>query len=177
MLRHFNFFWPKKITSDLNIFPEKLPDFVSVPFFALTFVMKLKDFDFKSYWNTLQFFDQKNGVRFEFALWKNVWFFSFPLCALTFVIKVIDLDFKLHWNTLIFFDQKNWRQIWICPMGKCLILFQFPCLPRLFWWIWEILTLTVNIFNCEIFCQIKICVTFFCLNLLYWHYYRNNFGI
>ena len=49
--------------SDLSISRRKISDFVSVPLFALTFVMKLKDFGFKSHLNTLLFFDQKKGFQ------------------------------------------------------------------------------------------------------------------
>ena len=42
-----------------------MSDFVSFPRFGFTLVMKMRNFDFESHWNTLKCFD-KNGVRFEY---------------------------------------------------------------------------------------------------------------
>ena len=42
-----------------------MSDFVSFPLFGLTVVIKLTNFDSKSHWNILIFFDQQRyGVRF-----------------------------------------------------------------------------------------------------------------
>ena len=49
-----------------------MSDFVSIPLFGFTLVIKLRSFDFESHLNTTICFDKK-GVRFECALWKNVW--------------------------------------------------------------------------------------------------------
>ena len=45
--------------SDLNISHEKRSDFVSFPLFVFTFVIKLKNIDFESHWNTLITSDKK----------------------------------------------------------------------------------------------------------------------
>ena len=47
------------MTSDFNVSHEKMSHFVSFPLFVFTLVIKLKNLDFESYWNTLIFFDQK----------------------------------------------------------------------------------------------------------------------
>ena len=49
-----------KIMSDLNMSHRKLSYFVSFPLFGLTLAIKLRNFDFKSYWNTSIFFDKKD---------------------------------------------------------------------------------------------------------------------
>ena len=46
--------------SDLNMSHGKLSDFVSLPLFGFTLVIKLRNFDFASHWNTLIFFDKKD---------------------------------------------------------------------------------------------------------------------
>ena len=49
----------------------KMFDFVSVPLFGFTLVIKPRNSDFKSHANTLMFFDKKNSIRFEYVTWKN----------------------------------------------------------------------------------------------------------
>ena len=59
-----------KILSDLNMSHGK--NFVSFPLFGFTLVIKLRNFDFESSWNTLILFDKKiYDVRFEYVRWKN----------------------------------------------------------------------------------------------------------
>ena len=67
-------------------------NFVSLYLFFLTFAIKLKDANYKNYWNVLTFlWPMKNGVRFEYVPWKSIWFcfvsiatifgLSFTVCA------------------------------------------------------------------------------------------------
>ena len=72
--------------SDLNMSRGKMPDTASIPLFALTFVMKLRDFDFTMKYFTI--FVQKNDVRFECVPWKNLILFHF-LCACLLLSKKI----------------------------------------------------------------------------------------
>ena len=59
--------------SDLNMSYEKISDFLSFPLFGFTLVITLRNCDFKSNWNTLNFFEEKvYDVRFEYVPWKNV---------------------------------------------------------------------------------------------------------
>ena len=58
--------------SDLNICHGKMSDFVSFPLLGFTLVIKLRNFDFESHWNTLMFFDKKNDVRFDNVLSNSV---------------------------------------------------------------------------------------------------------
>ena len=53
---------------------ENLSDFVSFPLFGFTLVIKLRNFDFESYRNTLLSLNKKKRyvVRFSYAPWKNV---------------------------------------------------------------------------------------------------------
>ena len=50
-------------------------DFILIPLFAFTLVIKLRNFYFESHWNILTYFDKEiYGVIFEYVPWKNVWF-------------------------------------------------------------------------------------------------------
>ena len=52
-----------------------MSNFLSFPLFGFILVMKLRNVDFESHWNTSIFFDKKIYVtRFEYVPWKNVWF-------------------------------------------------------------------------------------------------------
>ena len=62
------------MVSDLNMSHGKMSDFVSFPLFGFTLVIKLRNFDFESHWNTLIFFDKKNDVRFDYILPNSAWF-------------------------------------------------------------------------------------------------------
>ena len=48
-----------KMMSELNICHEKMSDFGSFSFFGFNLVIKFRNFDFKSDWNTLISFDKK----------------------------------------------------------------------------------------------------------------------
>ena len=60
--------------SDLNISHEKMSDFVSFPLFGFVLVIKLRNFDFESHWNTLIFFDEKRMCFDGYVLSNNIWF-------------------------------------------------------------------------------------------------------
>ena len=52
---------------DLNMFFEKMTDFILFPLFRFTLIIKLRNFDFESYLNTLIFFKKKiYDVRFQY---------------------------------------------------------------------------------------------------------------
>ena len=77
--------------------PWKTYDFVSFSLFEFTLVIKLRNFDFKSHWNTLIFFDKKNitsdlnishGKMSDFAL--------FPLFWFILLIKLRKFDFESY---------------------------------------------------------------------------------
>ena len=124
--------------SDVNIFDSKLSDFVSIPLFGFTLVIKLRNFDFESHWNISLFFDkQRYGVRFEYVPWKNVWFCFISNVCLHFSHETEKFDFKGHWNTSIFSDKK-WCQIWLCPIKQCFIWFKLRCLSKILVISWEI---------------------------------------
>ena len=55
------------------MFLGKMSDFVSIPLFGFTLVIKLRYFDFESHSNIFIFFDKERyGIRFEYVPWKNV---------------------------------------------------------------------------------------------------------
>ena len=45
-----------KIMLDLDMSHGKMSDFVSIPLFGFTLIIKLRNFDFESHWNVLIFF-------------------------------------------------------------------------------------------------------------------------
>ena len=47
------FFYKKRYDADLNMSHGKMPDFVSLPLFGFTLVIKQRNLNFKSHWNTL----------------------------------------------------------------------------------------------------------------------------
>ena len=58
---------------DSNMLNGKMSNFASFPLFGFTLVIKLRSFDFESYWNILIFFIKNNGVRFDYVLSSSVW--------------------------------------------------------------------------------------------------------
>ena len=65
----------REMVPDLNMPYGKMSYFVLFPLFGFSSVIKLRNFDFESHWNTLILFDKKNyGVRFEYVLQKDAWF-------------------------------------------------------------------------------------------------------
>ena len=65
----------EKIMSDLSMCHGKVTEFVSIPLFRFTLVIKLRNFNFESHWNILMFFNKETyDVRFADVPWKNVWF-------------------------------------------------------------------------------------------------------
>ena len=56
---------------DLNMFYGNMSDFVSFPSFGFTFIIKLRNFDFKGRKNTLILSD-KNDVRLAYILPNSV---------------------------------------------------------------------------------------------------------
>ena len=52
---------------DLNMFFEKMTDFILFPLFRFTLIIKLRNFDFESYLNTLILFKKKiYDARFQY---------------------------------------------------------------------------------------------------------------
>ena len=85
------------MVSDLNMSLGKMSGFVSFPFFGFTLVIKLRNYDFESHWNTLIYFDEKiYAVRFNMSHGKISDFVSFSLFRFTLVIKMRNFDFKGH---------------------------------------------------------------------------------
>ena len=113
--------------------PWKIYDFVSVPLFDLTLIIKLRDFDFESHWNTLIFFWKKNMLRQSWIcpMEKSLIFFIF-IVRVQFSHKT---DRFWFWKSLKYFNSfwsKRWGQIEICPVKQCLIWFNFRCLSIIF---------------------------------------------
>ena len=117
----------KYMPSDLNMSHGKMSDSVSFSLFGFTLVIKLRNFDFQSHWNTLIFFfflDKK---------WRQIWLrpvkqylFWFKLCCLSRMLVI------------------NW-EIWILNFIEIVYIFelrnlvpdrnlpQFFCLNCILW--------------------------------------------
>ena len=82
--------------------------------FVLTFAMKLKDTNYKSYWNILVFCHQWEMVSYLNVSYENIsGFVSFPMFGLTVVIKLRKFHFESHWNT-IRFEYIPRKNDWFC---------------------------------------------------------------
>ena len=108
---HWNtliFFNKENTGSYLNVFHEKMSDFVSLLLFRFNLVIKLRKFGFESHWNTSIFFWLKNvALDSSMSHGKISDFVWLQLFGFFLVIKLRDFDFGSHWNPLIFFDKKN----------------------------------------------------------------------
>ena len=114
----------------------------SFPLLGFTLIIKLRNFDIKSHWNTLIFFDKKRyGVRFEYVPWRNVWFCFISIVWIHFSHKTWKFWFSMSLKCFDFFLIKKWCQIWLCPVRQCLILFKLCCLSKISAISWEIRSL------------------------------------
>ena len=110
------------MVTDLNMSHRKMSDFVSFPLFGFTLVIKLRNFDFESHWNTLIFFDKKRyGVRFEYVPWKNVWFCFISIVWVHFSHKTEKFRFWKSLKYFNIFDERRygvrfeyvpWKNVW-----------------------------------------------------------------
>ena len=116
-----------KIMSNLNMSLGKMSDFVSVPLFGFTLVVKPRNFNFESHWNILMFLIKNDMVsELNMSDGKMSDFVSFPLLGFTLVKKLRNFDFESHWNILFyfyFFDKERydvrfeyfpWKNVWFC---------------------------------------------------------------
>ena len=103
------------MTSDLDMSHGKIAHFVSFLLLGFTLVIKLRNCDFESHWNTLMFFTKKRyGVRFQYVLWKNVSFCFISIVSIT-LFHLQYLSHKIsqfwYWKSFkycnIFWPQKN----------------------------------------------------------------------
>ena len=97
--------------------------FISLYLFVLTFAMKLKDANYKKYYfaTNEKWCQMKKYMSHE----EISDFVSCPLFGFTIVIKLRNFDFESLWITVIFYVR-------ICPMQKCLNLFNFHWLGLLY---------------------------------------------
>ena len=83
--------------SNLNMSQRKMSDFVSFPLLRFTLAIKLRNFDFESYWNIFIFFGKKDIVSdLNMSHGKMSVFVSLPLFGFILVIKLRDFDFEGH---------------------------------------------------------------------------------
>ena len=93
-LKYYNIFWQRNIWRQT----WKMSDFVSFPLLGFTLVIKIRNFDFESHWNTLIFFDKKKRCQ--------IWLCPVKPCLIWFKLcyTLRNMDFKFYWNGLIFFN-------------------------------------------------------------------------
>ena len=103
-LKWFSILWPMKMMPELNMSHEKMSNFVSIPLFGFTVVIKLGSFDFECHWNT-------SILRIEYVAWKNVWF-----CFISIVWVQFRNHFRLGYVLLnsFWFDWRFfvWVEFW-----------------------------------------------------------------
>ena len=107
-MKYFSILQAVKNDVRFHMFYWKWPIFLSFPLFKFTLVIKLRNFGFKSHWNTLIFLPKKyNTSDLNMSHGKMSDFASFPLFGFTLVMKLKNFDFENHWNTLVSFDIKK----------------------------------------------------------------------
>ena len=74
---------------DLNMSYGKVSDFVSFSFFGFTFAIKLRNFDFKGYLNTLIISDQKGC---------QVWLCPVKQCLILFQLRCLSKILAISWE-------------------------------------------------------------------------------
>ena len=115
---------------------RKIPEIIYI--FRFIAVMQLIKFDFESIFNKksinkISIFDkERNGVRFEYVLWKNFWFCLIFIVWAQFSHKT---DKFWFWKSLKYFNIFNEKRYGVkfeyVPWKKYLILFCFYCLGSL----------------------------------------------
>ena len=74
-LKYFSISRPMKNNVRFEYVPWKISASVLFSLFGFSLVIKLRNINFDSHWNTLIYFDKKRYVvRFEYVPWKTVWF-------------------------------------------------------------------------------------------------------
>ena len=126
-MKCFSILRPMKNYVRFEYVPWKICDFVSLPLFVFSLVIKLKNIDFESLWNTLILFDKK-----IYVLWKKISdLVSLSLFGFTLVIKLKKLDFKSHWNISIFFNEKYMTSYLNMSQEKISDFVSFPLLDSI----------------------------------------------
>ena len=115
---------------------RKIPEIIYI--FRFIAVMQLIKFNFESIFNKksinkINIFDkERNGVRFEYVLWKNFWFCLIFIVWAQFSHKT---DKFWFWKSLKYFNIFNEKRYGVkfeyVLWKKCLILFCFYCLGSL----------------------------------------------
>ena len=96
-MKYFSILRPMKKMSDSKMSHGKMSDIALSPLLGLNLVIKLRNFDFESHWNTLIFFDKKDMVSdLNMSDRKMFNFVSFLLFRLTLVINFRSLYFEGH---------------------------------------------------------------------------------
>ena len=132
---HFTFLY-SFLEWNWKILIRKIPEIIYI--FRFIAVMQLIKFDFESIFNKksinkINIFDkERNGVRFEYVLWKNFWFCLIFIVWAQFSHKT---DKFWFWKSLKYFNIFNEKRYGVkfeyVPWKKYLILFCFYCLGSL----------------------------------------------
>ena len=92
-LKYFTILWPMNNGVRFEYVPWKMSDYVSYPLFRFTLVIKLRNFDFESHWNTLNFLDQKRWFRF--------WLCPVWQCPIWFKLHCLNRILAVNWEIRI----------------------------------------------------------------------------
>ena len=107
-MKYFGILRPMKSDVRSENVSWKISDYVSLPLFEFTLAINLRNFDFKSHWNTFIIFDRKRyGVRFEYDPLKNVWFCFSSIIWVHFSHKNDKFWFLSYSNAWNFFIKKK----------------------------------------------------------------------
>ena len=79
--------------SDLNMSHWKISDFVLLPFLGFTLVIKLRNYDFESHWDTLVIFDGKK--------WCQIWLYPDKMCLIWFKLLCLNRFLAISWEIQI----------------------------------------------------------------------------
>ena len=85
-----------------------MSEFVSFSLFGSIVVIKLRNFDFKSHWNTWIFLGKKDRMSDLNMSHGKISDFTSLLFGFTVIIKLRNFDSENHWNTLIFYDKQKY---------------------------------------------------------------------
>ena len=85
-----------------------MSEFVSFPLFGLIVDIKLRNFDFKSHWNTWIFLDKKDMISDLNMSHGKMSDSASLLFGFTAIIKLRNFDSENHWNALMFYDKQKY---------------------------------------------------------------------
>ena len=113
-------FCKKGMTSDFNVSHGIMSDFFSFPLFKFTFIIKLKNFDLESQWNTQKIVKKMNS-DWNMSCQRVSNLVLVSLFERKFENKLRITNFQVYWTSLLILNSVTCCQIKLCPGFFCLI--------------------------------------------------------